>query len=119
LTRDECLESARVCVSQDRNETYGSPTASFGAIAALWTILLAGKLREGVVLTAPEAILCMAGLKLVRMSRKPSHEDSPVDLAGYAAIFAETVSVQDAIAAAKADLDALAHDWHARDAAAS
>lgn len=119
MTRDECLEAARICVSQDRNETYGSPTTAFGAVGALWTTLLSGKLREGTTLTARDAILCMAAMKLARLAHNPSHDDSAVDLAGYAAIFAEASSIQDDLAAAQAGLDALALDWHARDAAAS
>jgi len=80
VTRDECLEAARLCISHDRNETYGSPSSSFGVVAALWTTLLSGKLRPGAKLAARDAILCMAALKLARLAHNPAHDDSAIDL---------------------------------------
>jgi hypothetical protein len=35
------------------------------------------------------AALCMAGMKLARLSAMPTHLDSAIDLAAYAAICAE------------------------------
>jgi hypothetical protein len=119
VTRDECLEAARLCISHDRNETYGSPSSSFGVVAALWTTLLSRKLRPGAKLAARAAILSMAPLKLARLAHNPAHDDSAIDLAGYAAIFAEASSLEEDMRAATDRLDAMESDWHARDAAAS
>jgi len=38
----------------------------------------------------PEFVaLCMAAMKLARLSARPNHQDSAIDLAAYAAICAE------------------------------
>ncbi|CAB4220248.1 hypothetical protein UFOVP1621_1, partial [uncultured Caudovirales phage] len=38
---------------------------------------------------AAEVVLCMMDLKLTRLARDPGHQDSILDLVGYAAILHE------------------------------
>lgn len=54
----------------------------------------------GVAMTAHQALIFMALLKLSRSAHNPDHRDSVVDLAGYAACIAQ---VQEAQAAAATD----------------
>jgi hypothetical protein len=53
------------------------------AIAARWSITL------GQPVTPAQVVLCMMDLKLARLRRDPAHNDSMVDLIGYAAVLHE------------------------------
>ena len=70
-------------VIEHRERVYGPPSESFDAIAARWSLVL------GVPVTPAQVALCLIDLKLARLSRDPSHLDSIVDVAGYAAILSE------------------------------
>lgn len=69
-----------------RNDTYGPPTAEYERLAKLWGAYL------GIELTAAQAALMMAILKLNRTIASPDHRDNYVDLAAYAAIAFETTA---------------------------
>ncbi|WP_394072895.1 DUF6378 domain-containing protein [Xanthobacter autotrophicus] len=77
------MEAAAKCVMSDRNREYGGPEDSFRDIAALWSVIL----RRDVSLH--EVALCLDALKTARLMTNPSHADSWVDKAGYAACGAE------------------------------
>ena len=85
----EVLDRAEDIVLNQRQKEYSqqSKTQMHIQIAQVWS----GILDRDV--TAHEVALCMAGLKLVRASCQPGHEDSYVDLCGYAAIAAEIAEV--------------------------
>ena len=70
-------------VLEQRGRTYGAADAAFAAIAARWSITL------GRPVSAADVILCMIDLKLVRLAYDPAHEDSLIDVIGYAALFPE------------------------------
>jgi len=70
-------------VIEHRERVYGPPSESFDAIAARWSLVL------GVPVTPAQVALCLIDLKLARLSRDPSHLDSIVDVAGYAACLRE------------------------------
>jgi hypothetical protein len=89
MTRKECLDAAGACVLKDRNVTYGGPESSFAKIAAGWSAL------KGVEITAADVALMMAWIKIVRASSNPGHDDSWIDLAGYAACGAELAGWSD------------------------
>ncbi len=74
----DCLASALMCV-QERGKAYALPAVAFGRTAALWSVIL------GMDVNPSQVALCMAGLKMARLIEAPGHEDSWVDLAGYAA----------------------------------
>ena len=55
----------------------------FETIAARWSLVL------GIEVTPAQVALCLIDLKLARLTRDPSHLDSIVDVAGYAACLRE------------------------------
>ena len=93
MTRAECLDHAKDIVLGDREDTYNGPEYSFKAIAELWSTYLNAKgniLLQGIT---PADVAAMMGLlKLARIASSPDHEDSWVDLAGYAACGAEVAT---------------------------
>jgi hypothetical protein len=70
-------------VIEHRERIYGSPSESFEAIAARWSLVL------GIDVIPAQVALCLIDLKLARLSRDPAHLDSIVDVAGYAACLRE------------------------------
>ncbi len=72
-----------VGVVEQRERIYGSPEALFAQIAARWSLVL------GITVTPAQVALCLIDLKLARLTRDPSHLDSIVDVAGYAACLRE------------------------------
>jgi hypothetical protein len=78
--RVEVLGKAAHIVSQDRNIQYGAPEDSFDRIAAMWCAYLGTDM-----LMAHDVAAMLALLKIARLATNPRHEDSWVDLAGYAA----------------------------------
>ncbi len=87
LAREELLDEAKRIVSGVRDETYGTPENSFTTIADFWSTYLVrrGILPTGGFMEAHDVANMMSLLKLARLAADPSHEDSYVDLAGYAA----------------------------------
>lgn len=78
--RLEILGKAAHIVTRDRNVQYGPPENTFQRIANLWTAYL------GDYEFLPTDVAAMlALLKIARLASNPVHEDSWVDLAGYAA----------------------------------
>ena len=73
------LDAARQAVTVDRAATHGDIEDSFAKLAAVWSVLL------GVPVSAEQAALILATLKIVRAWGNPGHADNWVDLAGYAA----------------------------------
>ena len=77
----EILKKA-LLILKDRGVTYGGPEESFtraASIASLW-------LNRPV--TARDAAIIMASIKMSRIAVSPGHEDSFVDLCNYVAFAA-------------------------------
>jgi hypothetical protein len=73
------LEKAADTVDGARDKEYGGPESSFKRIAKVWSSLV------DYDFTAPEVAMLLAGLKLARLANTgQTHEDSWLDLAGYA-----------------------------------
>jgi hypothetical protein len=70
-------------VIEHRERVYGMPTENFAAVAARWSLVL------GISVTSAQVALCLIDLKLARLTRDPSHLDSIIDVAGYAACLRE------------------------------
>lgn len=70
-------------VVADRRQLYGEPEDLFDQVAKRWSFVL------GTKVTAAQVALCLIDLKLARLTRDPSHLDSIVDVAGYAACLRE------------------------------
>jgi len=82
MTRSECLREAAARVGP-RAEQYGKPEDNFQAIARLWNAYL--KNKKGESLQPYDVALMLGLLKIARAAACPQHNDSWVDLAGYAA----------------------------------
>jgi hypothetical protein len=67
-------------VIAERSAQYGDASQSMAAIAQRWSATLG---RE---ITAVQVVLCLLDLKLARLAHDPTHEDSAVDVCGYAAL---------------------------------
>jgi hypothetical protein len=73
------LAEADKAVNGERQENYGSQTANFSNIAAMWSVLL------DVTVTPQQVAMCMIALKLARLKKTGGlHRDSVIDIAGYA-----------------------------------
>lgn len=81
--REEVLTEAMSIVSGARADTYGGPEDSFFQIANLWSAY------KGQAFSMEDVAIMLALLKIARLRNSPSHKDSWVDLAGYAACGAE------------------------------
>jgi hypothetical protein len=75
----KCLELADEIV-RDRRAAYGSPDANYHRLSGLWSAVLETDV------SALETVLCCVQMKVARLVNDPLHEDSWVDIAGYAAI---------------------------------
>jgi len=67
----------------DRGKTYGNAREAMATIAARWSLTL------GQPVTPAQVVLCMMDLKLARLRRDPTHQDSMVDLIGYVSVLHE------------------------------
>ena len=70
-------------VIAERSNQYGDATGNMAAIAKRWSATLG---RE---VTPAQVVLCLVDLKLARLAHDPTHEDSAVDVCGYAALLRE------------------------------
>jgi hypothetical protein len=70
-------------VIAERSTQYGDAGISMAAIATRWSVTLG---RE---ITPTQVVLCLLDLKLARLAHDPTHEDSAVDVCGYAALLTE------------------------------
>ena len=70
-------------VIAERSAQYGGAGGNMAAIAARWSATLG---RE---VTPAQVVLCLLDLKLARLAHDPTHEDSAVDVCGYAALLRE------------------------------
>ena len=86
MDRTECLETAKNIVNGARQENYGSPESNFKNIAELWTTYFntAKNTEDWYDITPVDVANMMILMKMARLMNKPDHEDSWVDIAGYA-----------------------------------
>jgi hypothetical protein len=88
--RRKLLAEAAEIVTKDRATTYEEPESSFTNIAALWDAYLKAKIDP--TITPADVSLMMIQLKVARLTNNPSHWDSTLDIAGYAACLADVAS---------------------------
>ena len=72
-------------VIAERSTQYGDAGGSMAVIAARWSATL------GRQITPAQVVLCLLDLKLARLAHDPTHEDSAVDVCGYAALLRELI----------------------------
>lgn len=88
MERGEILDEAKRLTHGDRNKNYGKPLTNHQRIAGLWSIFLEQEI------TPAQAAMCLALVKVARLIETPDHQDSPIDMAAYAAIYGEIVNEQ-------------------------
>ena len=79
MNRTELLNKALEIVNGARQENYGSPEQNFSRIAAFWTLYLQRHI------TPADVAIMMILMKTARLQNNVKHEDSWIDIAGYAA----------------------------------
>lgn len=77
------INKAGDLISGQRADDYGDATESFRRIAVIWSSII------GVDISPEQVAACMIGLKLGRLSNEMKHEDSWIDIIGYAALGGE------------------------------
>ena len=82
MRREEILSTAAELINGDRERDYGEAHKNFQDMARLWSVILETEITE------QQFVLCMIMLKAARLM-KTDHEDSWVDLCGYAALGGE------------------------------
>ena len=80
------LQRAHEIIYGDREQTYGSPDKNLQTIADYWSTHLSNQLNEKIVLTCADVCEMMILLKVARLGNNPTHADSLLDIAGYAAL---------------------------------
>ena len=82
MTAETLLHSAADILAE-RGRAYGDAAVSMDKVAQRWSLTLNHPV------TPAEVVLCMIDLKLTRLARDPRHQDSILDIAGYAAVLHE------------------------------
>ncbi len=112
VTRNELLDRAKADVDGPSSGEPGDPESTLGRVAEYWSIYLE---RD---LLAEDVALMMSLMKIARLGDNFGHEDSWVDLAGYAAVGAEVALVAPG-AATRADVLAWKAAYMEKEAAVS
>lgn len=90
MHRAEVLDRAKAAVGT-RKDQYGSPTQNFERIARRWNAHLVNigfvAYRHGqpIELTGTDVAMMLVDVKMARLEKDPTHTDSWVDVAGWAA----------------------------------
>ena len=82
MSGEAMLRHAATVVAE-RSRAYGAPAGSMELLAKRWSITL------GRTVTPAQAVMCSIDLKLTRLAHDPHHQDSILDIAGYAAVLHE------------------------------
>lgn len=102
ITKQAALDKASAAVA-DRGLNYGAPEQNFARIARLWNAHLVNRYGASIDkhpslalphLDAADVAMLLAQVKMARLQNQPSHLDSWVDIAGYAACGAEIAGAQ-------------------------
>lgn len=88
--RRALLSEAAEITSRDRATAYGKPEDNFKDISTLWDAYLRGKQT----ISSMDVVILNILQKVARLKFNPTHHDSLVDIAGYAACGAD---IQEAI----------------------
>lgn len=103
MNRVECFQKAAHCTCGPRQKDYGDVRPMYDRVSAVKEALWAGIDRPW---NAVDAIIFMIVIKVCRVVVTNAHEDSWVDIAGYAGLGVEVAtndSASDRIALAETD----------------
>ena len=81
MTKTEQLFDEVITTIQQRGSVYGHPYYIHKRIAGLWSAYL------DFPITPHQAALCMALVKVSRLSETPDHEDSIKDFIAYGSVY--------------------------------
>lgn len=84
MNKNELLDACKVALNS-RGQHYGKVLENHNRIAKIWSIILGSDITE------EQVALMMVGLKVARLIETPDHQDSILDIAGYAAVMSECV----------------------------
>ena len=87
ITRKAVLQKASELITGDRDKEYGDAFTNFNDIAQGWSLILKKQV------TREDVALCMAWVKMARLAKNPNHQDSWIDIAGYAGLGGEIGSM--------------------------
>ena len=90
----EFINKASEIITGERAEQYGDATTSFQNIADFWSVYLSRIMGSGVMITPRNVADMMILLKISR-TVTDFHEDSYIDIIGYAALVNVVVSTND------------------------
>lgn len=79
-SQPDWLQIAHNIVHGDREKTYGDPGKNLRLIAQYWST------HTGITITETDVCIMMQLLKIARLKNNPEHDDSWIDIAGYAAL---------------------------------
>ena len=80
---EQILDKAKTLISGERAKDYGDAYLNHKRIAELWSPILDKDI------TVEQVYACMIAVKLSRLIETPDHEDSWIDICGYAALGGE------------------------------
>lgn len=80
------LKEAHEIIYGDREKTYGHPSKNLNSIAVMWNAYMKALPKDLNELNAKDVAAMMILVKVARLANDPSHRDSIVDIAGYAAL---------------------------------
>ncbi len=83
------LLQAEKITNGQRQKDYGNAKSNHDRIAALWTAFLQGRRHPDSPLAADEVAIMMILMKLARLMWSPGHQDTLVDVAGYANVISK------------------------------
>lgn len=83
--RERLLKEAIGITTSDRNAAYGNPEDNFANIAAYWSSYLTQSTKVDIVISPQDVAHMMILMKVARLATNPTHYDSLLDIAGYAA----------------------------------
>ena len=83
MKREQILDKAKTLISGERAKDYGDAYLNHKRIAELWSPILDKDI------TVEQVYACMIAVKLSRIIETPDHEDSWIDICGYAALGGE------------------------------
>ena len=75
------LDKAKKIIYGQRQKDYGDALSNHQRIADIWSAVL------GIEVSPEQVVLCMIGLKMARLVNTPGHEDSWIDIVGYAGVW--------------------------------
>ena len=88
MNRQEVIEAALDCITNDRADQYGDAKENFDNIARLWRAYLKIDISDF------EVIMLMILLKVARTKSSQGHSDNYVDIIGYAALASELAAAK-------------------------